>query len=107
MSALSVAVLTLTAPATRLTATVAVAKKLTTPAPLWSRVRLSNSPSEYDLNVGQLVDTLRAATARLKSALIFVIFMKILSCPSHISYVLILRATRFHIIKFVVRRRAL
>ena len=63
MLALSAAVLTLTAPATRLRATAtAVPKAVATPTPLWSPVspvRLPNSPSEYDLNVGSLVDSLR------------------------------------------------
>jgi len=63
MLALSVAVLTLTAPATRFRATAtAVPRAVGTPAPLWSPVspvRLPNSPSEYDLNVGSLVDSLR------------------------------------------------
>ena len=63
MLALSVAVLTLTAPATRFRATAtAVPRAVGTPAPLWSPVspvRSPNSPSEYDLNVGSLVDSLR------------------------------------------------
>ena len=63
MLALCAAVLTLTAPATRFRATAAaVPKAVATPTPLWSPVspvRLPNSPSEYDLNVGSLVDSLR------------------------------------------------
>ena len=57
MLSLSVAVLTLTAPpATRRAAAVAVPIPLTSPAPVW---RVPNAPSEYDLNVGKLVDSLR------------------------------------------------
>jgi len=61
---ISVAVLTLTAPATRSRATVtAVPRPVATPVPLWSPVSpvrpSPNSPSEYDLNVGKLVDSLR------------------------------------------------
>ena len=66
---ISVAVLTLTAPATRPRATVtAVPRPVATPVPLWSPVspvRSPNSPSEYDLNVGKLVDSLRHDYPRL------------------------------------------
>ena len=42
--------------------TIAPSPVVCTPAPTWGTSRLPNSPSEYDLNVGKLVDMLRRDT---------------------------------------------